>query len=54
MIKENFLIKILKKLGKKLGIIKEYEIDKSMMCERAINSHVCPENCKICAWNNFN
>lgn len=49
MVKENFITKILKKLG----IIKEYKIDKSKMCERAINSNVCPENCRICAWSNF-
>lgn len=42
-----FLIKILKKIG----IIIEEEIDKSVMCEKAVESEVCPNNCESCIWS---
>lgn len=43
--------RILLKILKKLGLIKEFEIDKSEMCKRAVDSGVCPKSCEICAWN---
>lgn len=41
-----FLIKILKKIG----IIIE-EVDKSVMCKKAVESEVCPNNCESCIWS---
>lgn len=40
------------KILKKVGIIKEFEVDNSEMCQRAVSSGVCPNSCEICAWNN--
>ena len=42
-----FLIKILKKIG----IIEEIEVDKSVMCKKAVEG-VCPNNCESCVWSN--
>lgn len=51
MKEQTFLQRILLKILKKLGLIKEFEVDKSDMCKRAIDSGVCPNACEICAWN---
>lgn len=51
MNKETFPQRILRKILKKLGIIKEYEVDKDEMCRKAVSSGVCPNACEICAWN---
>lgn len=42
-----FLIKILKKIG----IIIEEEVDKSVMCKKAVEGGVCPNNCESCIWS---
>lgn len=42
-----FLVKILKKIG----IIIEEEVDKSVMCKKAVESGVCPNNCESCIWS---
>ena len=52
MREETFLQRILLKILKKVGIIKEFEVDNSEMCQRAVSSSVCPNACEICAWNN--
>lgn len=39
------------KLLKKIGIVKETEIDKSVMCRRAVESGVCSNCCEKCAWS---
>lgn len=51
MKKETVIHRIFIKLLKKIGIIKEIEIDKAEMCKRAIDSGVCPKACDTCAWN---
>lgn len=51
MEKQTFLQRILLKILKKLGLIKEFEVGKADMCKRAIDSVVCPNACEICAWN---
>ena len=47
-----------KRLLRKLGLIKELEFDeqksnelKREMCNRSIQSGICPESCETCAWN---
>ena len=47
-----------KRLLRKLGLIKEPEFDeqksnelKREMCNRSIQSGICPESCENCAWN---
>lgn len=52
MREDTFLQRILLKIFKKVGIIKEFEVDNSEMCQRAVSSGVCPNACEICAWNN--
>lgn len=49
MNKETFLQRILTKMLKKLGLIREYEVDKAEMCRRAVESSVCPKTCESCA-----
>lgn len=51
MKEQTFIQRILLKILKKLGLIKEFEVDKADMCERAVESGVCPNACEICAWN---
>lgn len=51
MKEQTFIQRILFKLFKKLGLIKEFEVDKADMCKRAVESGVCPKSCEICAWN---
>lgn len=51
MNKETWLQRLFTRLFKKLGIIKEFEVDKAEMCRKAIVSGVCPNACEICAWN---
>lgn len=51
MKEQTFMQRILLKILKKLGLIKEFEVDKADMCKRAVNSGVCPNTCEICAWN---
>lgn len=41
MEKQTFLQRILLKILKKLGLIKEFEVGKADMCKRAIDSGVC-------------
>lgn len=50
MQEQTFLQRILLKILKKVGIIKEFEVDNSEMCQRAVSSGVCPNSCEICAW----
>lgn len=52
MKEQAFLQRILLKILKKVGIIKELEVDNSEMCQRAVSSGVCPNACEICAWGN--
>ena len=51
MRKQTFFQRIFQKVLKALGIIKEFEVDKSKMCRRAVDSGVCPNCCEKCAWN---
>lgn len=51
MKEQTFLQRFLLKILKKLGLIEEYEVDKSEMCWRAVSSGVCPNACEKCAWN---
>lgn len=51
MNKETFLQRILMKFLKKIGLVKEYEVDKAEICRKAVASGVCPNACEICAWN---
>lgn len=51
MNKETFMQRFLTKILKKLGLIKEYEVDRAEMCRKAVDSGVCPNACEICAWN---
>ena len=44
--KESWICRLLKRIG----IIKEYEVDKTEMCKRAVASGVCPRVCNRCAW----
>lgn len=44
--KESWIIRLLKRIG----LIKEYEVDKKEMCKRAVVSGVCPGVCDRCAW----
>ena len=46
MVKEKWYIRLLKWLG----IIKEYEVSKKEMCEKAQLSGVCSNSCLCCAW----
>lgn len=50
MREQTFLQRIFMKILKKVGIIKEFEVDNSEMCQRAVSSGVCPNACEICAW----
>lgn len=50
MREDTFLQRILLKIFKKVGIIKEFEVDNSEMCQREVSSGVCPNACEICAW----
>lgn len=50
MIKESLIYKIMKWLGKWLGIVKTYEVNKQEMCESA--KHICNKKCEGCAWRN--
>lgn len=52
MREQTFLQRIFMKTLKKVGIIKEFEVDNSEMCQRAVSSGVCPNSCEICAWGN--
>lgn len=51
MKEQTFLQRVLLKILNKLGLIKEFEVDKAVMCKRAVDSGVCPNSCEICAWN---
>ena len=51
MKEQTFLQRILLKILKKIGLVKEFEVDKANMCKRAVESGVCPKTCEICAWN---
>ena len=51
MNKITFLERIITRFLKRIGLIKEYEVDKAEMCRRAVASGVCPHTCEICAWN---
>lgn len=51
MKEQTFLQGILLKILKKLGLVKEFEVDKADMCKRAVDSGVCPNSCEVCAWN---
>lgn len=42
------------RLLKRIGIIKEYDVDKTEMCKRAVDSGVCPGVCDRCAWGERN
>lgn len=42
--KESLFIRLLKKIG----LIKQVEIDKNIMCKNA--QSVCSHNCEYCAW----
>lgn len=50
MQEQTFLQKIFLKILRKLGIVEEFEVDKSEMCRNAVESGVCPHACEICAW----
>lgn len=46
--------RLINKILKWLGLIKEIKCDtelKAEMCRKAVESNVCPNNCKHCAWN---
>lgn len=45
--KENFIIRFLKWIG----LIKEYEIPKSVMCLQS--KATCNRNCEMCAWSDI-
>ena len=49
--KQTFLQRILLKILKKLGLIKEFDVSKAGMCKKAVESGVCPKSCEICARN---
>lgn len=51
MKEQTFLQRVLLKILKKLGLIKEFGVGKTDMCKRAVDSGVCPNACEICAWN---
>lgn len=51
MKEQTFLQRILLKILKKLGLIKEFDIDKADMCKRAVDSGMCSNACENCAWN---
>jgi hypothetical protein len=51
MKKETFLHKFITKILKRIGLIKEYEVDKKEMCEHAKLSGACPNSCDCCVWN---
>ena len=44
MKKESWFYRLLKKIG----LIKEYKVNKKEMCEKA--KAVCNRNCESCAW----
>ena len=39
-----------RRLLKKIGLIKTYEVSKKEMCMRAVKAGVCPGCCFKCAW----
>lgn len=39
-----------RRLLKKIGLIKTYEVSKKEMCIRAVKAGVCPGCCFKCAW----
>lgn len=51
MKKENWFLRVFKKILMKIHILELREIDKSDMCIRSVESGVCPKNCEICAWS---
>ena len=51
MKKESIIYQLLTKFLKKIGVVKEVKIDKSVMCRRAVESGVCPNCCEKCAWS---
>lgn len=51
MEEQTFIQRILLKILKKSGLIREFEVDKADLCKRAVKSGVCPNACEICAWN---
>lgn len=51
MREETLLQRIIVRFFKRIGLIKEYEVDKTEMCRRATASGVCPKFCEACIWN---
>ena len=49
MKEESKIYRLLIKILKKIGIIIEEEVDKSVMCKKAVEG-VCQNNCE-CAWS---
>lgn len=51
MKKETIIHKLFIGFLKKIGIIETVEIDKSIMCRKAVESGACPNCCEYCAWS---
>lgn len=54
MREQTVIQRILLKVLKKIGLIKESDVGKADMCKKAVNSGVCPNSCECCAWNSEN
>lgn len=51
MRKETIIHKLFIRFLKKVGIIEIVEIDKSIMCRKAVENRICPNCCECCAWS---